>query len=80
MKGIDCEALLEFVSVHTFASEYQLLWETEVTDLIVTEYRYPPLHRGKKLKHTNKEKQTKTHKEKYNRPLIEFTSSSNWML
>jgi hypothetical protein len=25
---------------------YQLLWETERTDLRVTEYRYPPFDRG----------------------------------
>jgi hypothetical protein len=28
--------------------KYQLLWETEKTDLRVTEYRYPPSDRGER--------------------------------
>jgi hypothetical protein len=31
-----------------YIHRYQLLWETERTDLRVTEYRYPPFDRGER--------------------------------
>jgi hypothetical protein len=32
--------------LNKYIHKYKLLWETERTDLRVTEYRYPPFDRG----------------------------------
>jgi hypothetical protein len=55
--------------LNKYIHRYQLSWETERTDLRVTEYRYPPFDRGwrktSKTKVTQK-RNTKTMWEKQN--------------
>ena len=64
--------------MNKYIHRYQLSWETKITDLKVTEYRYPPFDRGERIaKQKLHQKETQKHCEEKNQSL--YTRSPNLM-